>query len=263
VASFDEVIPPGQVGFVNATLDTKKLHGSIGRGITVYTDDPVVPKLFLTVRAVVLGGVSILPYEMVTVSNRGPSNRAPKLLIRRESSETAELAIRDPEATVPWLSVAAERLEEPRPAGDGLPSGFPGDWMLFIELDETAPYGRYREQVRFKTGLGRQPDVSIPVVVDSRPPVQLSTERLVLESSEAGGVTRGTVLLTVRRGLDPKMLEVEARPETLEIELEPSGRRAYKVHVGWQGTDNPRGEITFRVGAESYSLPVFSSSDPS
>ena len=263
MASFDEVIPPGQVGFVNATLDTEKLHGSIGRGITVYTDDPAVPKLFLTVRAIVLGGVAILPHEMVSVSNRGPSNRGPKLLIRRESTETAELAIRDAEATVPWLRVTAERLMQPRPAGDGLPSGLPGDWVLFVELDETAPYGRYREQVHFKTGVGRQPDVSIPVVVDSRPPVQLSTERLMLGTSEAGGVPRETVLLTVRRDLDPKMLEVDARPETLEVELEPSGRRGYKVHVGWQGTDSPRGEITFRVGAESYSLPVAASSDPS
>ena len=83
MASFDEVIPPGEVGHIEATLDTKKLSGSVGRGITVYTDDPHSPKVFLTVRATVVGGVMVLPQEMIYLNSRARKQRPPMVLVRR------------------------------------------------------------------------------------------------------------------------------------------------------------------------------------
>ena len=92
MASYDEVIPPGKVGQVIATLDTHKLRGSVGRGITVYTDDPRDPSLLLTIRAEVVGGASVLPQESLFLSGAGPGAAPGFLLVQREPSETLNSA---------------------------------------------------------------------------------------------------------------------------------------------------------------------------
>jgi len=262
VASFDEVIPPGEVGYIDAELDTKKLHGSVGRGITVYTDDPQSPKVLLTVRAMVVGGVLVLPREMISLNTAAGAQNAPGVLVRRDSSETGELEIGELTTSVSWLAATAEALVEPRPAADGLPPGKPGDWLVMVRAESSVPYGQHRETLRFKTGLERQSEVSIPVLVLRRAPVRLSAEQVEFPAASES-TSRQTVLLTVRRDLDPQDLRVETDPESLTVELEPSGRRGYKVHVSWQGEDRPHGAITFHVGQESYELPVVDPTDPS
>jgi len=255
VASFDEVIPPGKAGHVTAKLDTTKLHGAVGRGITVRTDDPAKPVLFLTVRGEIVGGVTILPDEVLQLNNHTSGPTSGTVLVTRGAGETETLAISDVKVSVPWLVVQAEELRAASPGGDGLPAAKPGDWRIHVAPGEGIPYGRQRAEVTFSTGLSRQREVVLPVMVFLEPPVRLSTERLSLPQGEAAS---GTVLLTVRPGLDPASLEVEGRPSTLETSLEPAGPRGFKLHVSWHGSGEARGEILFRVGGESFSLPVYS-----
>ena len=267
MASFDEVIPPGQVGTIEAKLDTKKLRGSVGRGITVYTDDPNQPKIFLTVRATVLGGVVVLPQEILSIAGIGPGRGRGRnlstVLVRRDASETGQLEMGDATASVPWLKVKVERVEEPRPGADGLPPAVVGDWLVGVTLDPSTPYGRFSESLTVKTGLKRQPELTIPVLVMRSSPIRLSAERVAFPLESDPSEQPQTVLLTVRRDLDPTQLTVETDSDSLTVELEPSGRRGYKVHVRWQGADRPHGAITFRLGEETYELPVVEPDEPS
>jgi len=259
VASYDEAIPPGQVGQIKAKLDTIKLRGDVGRGITVRTDDPARPNLFLTVRAHVAGGVWVLPDEVLRVQNRGSLPAEAAVLVRRDPEETGILEVRDVRLSVPWLRAEAEKLTEPRPGSNGVPPARPDDWVIHVEPGPDAPYGRARAELTFATGLSGQSEMTLPVMVAIEPPVRLSAERLDLAAGPDGTPAPGTVLLTVRPGLDPAGLAVESRPDSLQVELEPSGPRAFKVHVAWRGDGDPRGEIVFRVGTESITLPVYSS----
>jgi hypothetical protein len=263
VASFDEVIPPGQAGNVTAELDTQKLHGAVGRGITVYTNDPARPKWFLTVRATVVGGVIVLPSETVALHNRDERFRSRKLLVQRASGETDTLAIANLEAGAEWIEVGAERVEEFRRAADGVPPASPGDWIVTVSIADSAPYGSERTAVRFETGVARQPVIELPVIARVGPPVELSEQRLVLPRPGEDRVARRTVSLMVRPGLDPTALEVESEPEALEAELERSGRRGYKLHLAWTTTDTPAGTVTFKVGSERMSVAVEGERGPS
>jgi hypothetical protein len=87
-------------------------------------------------------------------------------------------------------------------------------------------------------------------------PVQLSADRVAFPRESDPKEQPQTVLLTVRRDLDPTNLTVETDSDLLKVELEPSGRRGYKVRVRWEGAERPHGAITFRLGTESYELPV-------
>jgi len=261
VASYDEVIPPGQVGYVNATLDTHKLRGTVGRGITVYTDDPRRESVMLPIRGEVVGGASVLPQESLFLSTHGRGEVPGMLLVQREPSEKGTLELTNIQVSAPWIEVHAIPLTELRPASDGIPTGRPGDWVLQVELLDSAPYGRFSESVRFETGLERQEAIEIPITVAVQPPVRLSLTELELPSTP--GDSRGTILLTVRRDLDPRALKVESDTGELSLEVEPSGPRGYKVHAAWNGQGPPHGTITFKVGGESFSIPVVAAPRPS
>jgi hypothetical protein len=246
------------VGYLTASLNTAKLRGKIGKGISVYTNDPNTSHVRLALRAVVLGSVAVLPREHIMIG--GPADRSggSKVLVRQDPTETGELQISDLQASLPWLSAEAHRLEDPMAAAGGLPKGEAGDWLLEVKIADRsqARTGHARAELHFKTGLKRQPEVSIPITVDLRPPVNLSVPRLVFEKPAEGEVAEKTILATVRRGLDANKLEVETGTPSIVAELEPSGPRRFKVHFTWTGGELKDASILFKVGSESHHLPV-------
>jgi hypothetical protein len=252
VASFTEVIPPGKVGSIDAELDTTKLHGDVGRGITVYSDDPVRPSVFVTIHARVNGGVVLVPGDRVALTNRDHGGMKRTFVVRRERNENESIRIDELQASAPWLKVSAQPVTPDSPKIPDTPAAFPGDWIVIVEAAET-PYGRHAETLTFSTGLSRQPEVEVTVGADFLPPVTLSEKSLALPSGDSG---RQTLLLTVRQDLDPASLRVESRPDALETVLERSGRRGYKLHVAWNSADPASGEIVFHVGDEEFRLPV-------
>ena len=248
------------MGHLTVTLRTEKLRGQVGKGISVYSNDPETPSLRLTVRATVHGSVVVLPREYIGIGGHSRRRGNSKVLVRKDPTESGELEISDLKTSLPWLTAEVRKLTEKRPPADGLPLGLPGDYLLEVKIGEKpeTQRTRTRAQVSFKTGLKRQPVVSIPVTVDLRPPVSLSEGRLLLTPPVEGEVTGKAVLVTVRAGLDPNLLKAEARPESLKVELIPAGPRRFKAQVYWDGGALEQGTVTFKVGSESHNLPVHS-----
>ena len=224
----------------------------MGRGITVETNAPHRPRIFLTVRAVVLGSVELLPARTLTMTNRRPDMRVGRLLVRQDPTETGELQLTDVSTTADWLVVRATRLTERRRTEGRIPPGRPGDWLLEVEIGDGHPYGRAAESLRFKTGLPREPEVEVPIVLDLQLPVTLSKNEVVLQRPDSTEM----ILISIRRDLDVDRLEVEAQPAAIQARLERSGRH-YKMHVSWEANDaGVEGTITLRLGDESVQLPV-------
>jgi hypothetical protein len=242
------------VGYVNATIDTHKLRGEVGRGFTVYTNDPASPRMFLTIKARILASVRLFPGEQARLDNRRPNLDTSRILVRKELTESGALKISDLRSSADWLIVSARRLEG-KEALQGLPEPWYGDWLIELGVTDQPRYGHSNQTIRFTTGLTREPEVEIPVMVNLSPPVNVSVESLELQA--AGGVPHTeTLLISVRRGLDPSLLAVEAEPSLIGVELEPAGGRRFKLHVTWSGGEEREGSIRFRLGSESYRLPV-------
>ncbi len=252
------MIPPGQVGYLTATLKTSKLHGKVGKGISVYSNDPNNPSVRLAIRAIVLGSVVVLPREHLVIGGPGGLYGGSRVLVRQDPTETGKLHIQELTTSLPWLSASARKLEEPTPPGDGLPRGEIGDWLVEVGIEDQNQVrpGSSRAELRFKTGLKRQPEVTIPIMVDLRPPVTLSVPRLVFLPPAKGEVATKTVMATVRRGLEASELVVETGSPAIQAELEPAGPSRFKVHFTWNGEELGDAAVLFRVGPESYQLPV-------
>jgi hypothetical protein len=259
VVSFDESIPPGGSGKVSASVDTSTLWGEVARRITVRTADPEQDTLHLEIGLVVVGSVRIEPKERLALSNTSRvAPREDRLLIRKDPTEAGELRIQGIETSAPWLEARAERLEAARTFDGGIPPGRPGDWVLTVALSNTTDYRSGLHQVRFRTGLPRQPEIVIPVSVVLRAPVTLSVQRLEL-AAKGGEARRGTLYAVLRSGLTRDSLEVRPEPPELQVALDPQGERTLRVDVAWTPTAESgvrQGTITFRVGSEEVRLPV-------
>jgi hypothetical protein len=253
VVSFDEVIPPGEKGYIDVVLDTKIVLGSLWSQIHVETNDPERAKLLLDVRARVFGAVRVLPVGDVFLYNRVGHLPWTSRLLSKHPDEEGELEVSEIEPSVDWLVARATKLEAPREAGGGLPEASAGDWILEVGVTGELDYGRSEQSIRFSTGLPREPVASVPVVLDLRPPVNLSTSEVVLSPRKP----QETVVLSVREGADPSTLRVESDSEELRLVLEPAGVRFFKLHVtGSDALGDAGGTILFHVALETLRLPV-------
>ncbi len=241
------------MGKIKGAIRTEGLHaGSLAKSIAVTTDDPAHPSATLIIKVNIVGSVNLFPASLFLAFGdaRGPVGR---LLVRKDETEKGDLKVSDVAAGAPWLAVTARRVEAATPAVPPLPAAQPGDW----EIEATAnpaglPTGAYQAQLRFKTGLPREPEISVPVSFRIPPEVNVSTPQLLLPPPPtAGEAAKGMMYAMVRSDLNPADLRAEAEPASFHVALEPSGPRGYKVAVTWtpEGADPPReGRVTIRLG---------------
>jgi len=255
VADFDATIDAGTIGHVRANLVTTELSGPVTKGVIVRTNDPQQKEIVLTLKAIVQGSVRLFPQPVMFMRKRAGETPVGRLLISKDKDESGTLDVTDVTLSDPRFVATAVRLEAARPRGGGLPAAAAGDWVLEVRFrDDRTVYGRFEGQIRFRTGLARQPEMTVELESSLQSPVTLSTETLLLDPTADGA--RGTVFVSVRKGLDPGSLRVSGEPAGLVVELEPSTERLFKLHVSWAGGALSGATIRLAVGEDSVRLPV-------
>lgn len=255
------MIPPGQAGKIKASVRTESFRGAIAKSMTVTHDDPAQGAVILTVKATVVGSVNILPFPSMAMAPRQKGFGSPaSLIIRRDDAEKGELAVSDLTCSAPWIKLTLRTITEFGPIEPGLPDGRPGDVVISGQVTGKPPIGIHAESIRFKTGLTREPDVSIPVHVTVRPPLYFQpTGDLVLAVDPTGtGRASGQLAVTVREDLDLATFSASATPP-FTARFERQGRAAVRVSVDWAG-DGPapaiEGDLHMSVGDETATVRV-------
>jgi len=256
VASFDEVIPPGQVGKVNAKINTKEFRGPVDRGITLFTDDPDQPQVPLWLHVDVAGSVQMFPRPFLDL-RPGPSGdkASARLLVRQDPGEKGELRIIDPTTDAPWLRVTARKVETSEPAAGDLPEAKAGDVLMTVEPVGELPEGSHPQKLRFGTGLPTEPTVEVPISVFVRPPLQVLPDAITFGPAEQDGTRRAVVQVAVRADLAEAPLVVEG-PAGLQSTQLSVGANRFQVSLSWTGKEAPRGEVVFRAGTVTRKVPI-------
>jgi hypothetical protein len=240
------------VGTIRATVQTEKYRGPVSKGITVTTNDPERGTIQLTLRAEILGSVSLLPGSILTVGNLRGRSAAARMVVRKEESESGTLELREVRASVPWLEVRATRVASgtEEPTVDGVPSVLPGDWILEAEVDGEPPPGNRSLTVSFATGLPREPVVSVPVQVLWRPAIRFSAPSVTLDLSSN---SPPPLLVSFRPDVVSADAKISAEPAGLEARLEPANSQAMHVRLRWVGPGEPpaEGRVLVQAGSET------------
>jgi hypothetical protein len=239
VASFDEAIPPGQAGKVTASVRTDGLAGSVSKVVTVQTNDPARTTFPLTLKATIVASVNFYPSRSLFLSIGQTEDNTARTILRKDDTETGALAVTELTSSVPWITATARRIDAAGQAAVGLPPTLPGDYLLEAKLTGPAPKVPTPVELRFKTGLAREPEASVQLTVRVLPELMLSTPQVILPAPAPGVAAQGAVFLTVRRDLDPSELQVMAEPPPFKVEKSPSGEHRYALQLSWK--DEPAG----------------------
>jgi hypothetical protein len=244
------------VGTVQVKLDTKTFRGPLGREIELTTNDPRRKKTFLRIVATIVSDVVVHPETLALVSS-GAGARG-QLLVRAYSSTAGPLQIGGVDGGSPWLAASARRVERAQ-RFDEKWTAAPGDWILDVELDASAPPGRHRFDLSFDTGMEREPRVEIPVNAQVASPITTNLERLTLEPAADGQPAQGEILVAVRRGSDVAPLTATISPDEFAAALEQTGPRHYRARITWTGPRDrrsARGELVLLLGEARLVVPV-------
>lgn len=221
------------------------------------TNDPAREQVILTIRADIVGSVIMVPSRLNVGSarGRGPNNR---VLVVQDPREKGELTLTDLRTGIEWLTATVRRVETEEPGQGRVPKASPGNWIVEVAVDEgDAPAGTTRTDVTFKTGLEREPEVSIPVIVSVIPAVVVNPERLRLKPEGVGDRLTGTILAVVRNDLRGQELVVDASSDGIEVRTDSAGPRRYRVFTSMLSSSlKPDAHLTFRVGDKSVQVPL-------
>ena len=157
VAEFDRTIGPGEVGTVQAVVDTGDFSGPIAKSVTVFTTDPDNAKFTLTIKANIKMQIESKPgYARMIVVQGEPTEPmrqwlwtpdGPALEIEGVTSPFSFLRVAHREAT------AEERKAE----------GTDQQWLVDLKLDDDAPVGPIFGNVVVRTNHPRQKELKIGV----------------------------------------------------------------------------------------------------
>jgi hypothetical protein len=261
VASFDEVVPPGKAATLKASIHTANYKGPIGKQVTVTHDDKSQGPIVLNVTANIVGSVEVLPFPALQLARRRRGFKDPALLIvRKDATEKGSLAFTGLAASAPWLKISSRKVTKDEPPVEGLPAAVPGDVVISVQADPATPIGSHVENLTFKTGLPREPLVTIPVTVFVQPPLSVqSTELTLVPVAGAPDSATAQVFGSVRDDIDPKAITVTSDVPSFTPSVEATSAQSFRVTVAWSGKGKkPKTDavVHIKAGTESVDLPV-------
>jgi hypothetical protein len=172
-AAAGTLVAPGQETTVLVTLDTRRLAGRTTKTVTVYTNDPVSPRLGLTVTGEVLTDLVIAPQPLYLGRlRRGERVRREVRVIPGRPGGTAQVVM--VEQAPPSLRVLIE------------PGDVPGEQKLVVDVVGDLPVGRFNDELVLRTTSASRPVVTLPVMANVQGDVAIVPPQVTFD------ITNGT-----------------------------------------------------------------------
>ncbi|KAB2965790.1 MAG: DUF1573 domain-containing protein [Thermoanaerobaculia bacterium] len=252
VASFDRTVAPGATGKVEAVVDTTAFSGAISKSLTVLSNDPVHPRLLLTVQAEVRAHLLSEPSYVRFVHTR--TLPAPTAGVTVFSPDHADLAVIAVESTLPYVIANVREAS----AAERVAGGTGAQWRVEATLDAEAPIGPLRDFLLVRTNHPQQAELQVPLSGVVRPVLHLTPSAAQFGELSLAGQARRMVLTLINFGADPvEVRGVAASVEgvTARIEVVEEGKR-WRVVVELAPT-LPRGRLEgeLKIATSSASMP--------
>lgn len=207
----------------------------------------------------------MLPHHELSVGSARGRHERKRMIIRKDSTEEGELVVSDVKAREEWLHPTVRRVETEEPGEGRFPTALPGDWILEVELDKSAPPGSARTPIEFATGLAREPKITVIVQVSIIPAVTVRPKSLLVSPAASGQGLEGEIAAVVRGGLNPEEFVIEATSDAVDIEKEKTGPRHFRIRATMP--ESALGEdlkLVVRVGnAGEVEVPIVAGTRPS
>ncbi len=260
VASFDAKIAPGAAGKIHAEIDTVDFSGPIAKTITVLSNDPVNPRVTLTIKARVEPQIDSFPgyARYVYVQNQAPAT-VKQWLWAENFAGFKVLAVTSPykfiHATFRPASAEERRAEAPSS----------NQWIVETTIQPDAEVGALRDFLIVQTNHPQQKNLRLAITGFVRP--LLSVTPLVadfgaLDLTAAAQdlslvlVNFGEAAIEIRGvtasvpGVETKVKPIEAgRRWEVKLTLTgkmPKGRIDAQIQIETTSTQQPKVQVPLR-----------------
>ncbi|HEV7786889.1 MAG TPA: DUF1573 domain-containing protein [Thermoanaerobaculia bacterium] len=232
VADYDKTIAPGKTGKVHAVVDTATFNGPIAKGVTVFTNDPALPQIELTLRAKVEPYINVKPgyARYITVQGEPLEGNIVQTLWAPDGTPVDIV-----KADSPWPYMTVTYREAT--AEERMPDAKGKQWRVEMKLSNDAKVGPLADYVTIHTTHPKQKIVQIPVsgfvrpILAVTPPVgdygdielKEPLKKSVMVKNFATEPIKLTSVDTSLKGIEAKIEPLtEGREYTVRVTLDPS-----------------------------------------
>ncbi len=254
VASFDKSVAAGGKGKIHAELDTADFQGPLAKTITVVSNDPVNPRLTLTIKVKVEPHIAVHPgyARYIYVQTLDPGTVA-QTLWALDDKDFKVLGVKSPYRFVTATFHEATEAER-RPEATGR------QWRIEMTIQPDADVGPLREFLVVKTSHPKQPEVRIPISGFVRPLIHVTPQVADFGAIQLDDQPHEVALTLVNFGEDAITIEgVESGAPGIEAKAEATeaGRR-FKITVTL-GPNVAKGPIStmIKIRTSSSAQPVY------
>ena len=241
-------IPPGGVGEVKVTFQSKGYQGNTKKSVTVESNDPENPRIRLSLGGQVVAEVTVLPRY---VNFRNVPRDSPREPISLEIKLREGKGLKIREVSVDNPSVLLKELERKESGA-----------LYSVSLVEKVPTGRLTGKILIETNSKKSPTVQVPVYAFVEGRVKVSPQMISFgmirpgESSVREIVMRGTgdAGFTIDR--------VDATSDGITTEVLPEEEGGgYRLSVTYDPGKKTKGRVSERLtihvaGEEEETLEV-------
>jgi hypothetical protein len=204
-AAAGTLVAPGGETTVMVTLDTRRLAGRTTKTVTVYTNDPVSPRLGLTVTGEVMTDLVIAPQPLYLGRlRRGERVRREVRVIPGRPGGTAQVV--QIEQVPPSLSVTI------------WPGDVPGEQKLIVDVIGELPLGRFNDELVLRTTSTSRPVVKLPVMANVQGDLAVLPPQVTFDVASDGSAAPHDVRIE-NHGRQPLSVTAVTAPPPVEWEL--------------------------------------------
>ena len=223
VASFDARMPPGGSGKIHAEIDTVDFAGPIAKTLTVLSNDPVQPRITLTIKARVEPQINTFPgyARFVYVQDQTPVT-VKQWLWTDNFADLKVLEVKSPYKFV-QTKFRPATTEERRPEASS-----PNQWVIETTILPDAEVGALRDFLVVETNHPKQKELRLAITGFVRPLLSVTPAVADFGALELTAATQDLSLVLINfgeaaieiRGVTASVPGVEAKIKPIE-----AGRR--------------------------------------
>lgn len=217
----ENTVNPGKATRLLGTFDTRGRQGLQSKSITIKSNDPVHPRMSLTITCQVFEPIQVVPrfIRFGTVENDSPATHTLNIESRMQEPFDPKIELEG----LPALDYELIEREVIPPNSEDNPSTATITKMqIMLKLKPKAPIGRFSGQLILSSGDKSASDAMVMVQGNVIGDLQFTPNQLIFRSLEPGSEQEQTLSITSEKGVEYEIESVEAENLDLSWEVTPA-----------------------------------------
>ncbi len=227
-------IPPGGVGEIKATFQSKGTQGKVKKAITVETNDPKNARVRLSISGKVIADVMVTP-RYINFRNVDKASLPAPLQLEVRVREKAGLKIQDVSVDNPYVVLEERKRSET-------------EAKYSVSLAEKVPIGRLSGKIHIKTNSKKSPKMQVHCYAFVQGNVKLTPQVVSFGVIRPGQTSSREITLKGKAGESFSVDGVKATTDAITSEVLPGKEgESYRVRVTYDPGGKTKGRVSERL----------------